>query len=127
MSSKEPAYRILVVDDDSSVRVGLRMGLGSQEIVVDVAANGDEGVRLACTGRYAVLIADLNLPDIDGMQVIREVKRTHPEIIPIIITGNPPADWHNEGKQVGVCDFLEKPFSLDAIKSAVRKRLAERK
>ena len=49
-------HRILVVDDDASIRAGLVMGLASEEIAVDVAVNGEDGVRLGCTGRYAVLI-----------------------------------------------------------------------
>jgi DNA-binding NtrC family response regulator len=127
MTSNEQHYRILVVDDDASICLGLEMGLGSQEFEVDVAANGEDGIRLGSSGRYAVLIADLNLPDIDGLQVIRDIKSKHPEIIPIIITGKPTMERRSEGKQVGVHDFLEKPFSLEMIRSAVRHRLAERK
>jgi DNA-binding NtrC family response regulator len=73
------------------------------------------------------LIADLNLPGMDGIQVVREIRRQHPEVIPIIITGELSWESCSEAIEIGVSDFLEKPFSLDAIKSAVTQRLAERK
>ncbi len=118
-------HRILVVDDDATIRIVLQMGLASQEFAVDVAANGEDGIRLGCTGKYDVLIADLNLPDVDGMQVIRAIKKQHPGVVPIIITGYPTAERLHQGMQIGVKDFLEKPFSLEAIKKAVRQGLEE--
>jgi DNA-binding NtrC family response regulator len=119
--------RILVVDDDSSIRQALAIGLASQEIAVDVVENGEEAVRQGYTTKYAVLIADLNLPGMNGIQTVREILRQHPDLIPIIITGKPTEGGYDEAIQIGVSDFLEKPFSLDAIKSAVTQRLAERK
>ena len=119
-------YRILVVDDECSVCQALVMGFASHEFTVDVAANGQTAIQLACPGKYDVLIADLGLPDMNGMEVIQRIKERHPEIIPIVITAHSTEESCREGRQNGVTQFLEKPFTLKAIKIAVREALAQR-
>ena len=121
----EPTYRILVVDDEPSVCQALVMGLASHELAVDVAMDGESGVRLGCTGNYHVLIADLGLPDMNGMEVIQRIKEQHPGIIPIVITAHSTEESYDEARQNGVNHYLEKPFPLKAIKTAVREALAE--
>ena len=122
----QPMYRILVVDDECSVCQALAMGFASHEFTVDVTENGQSAIQLACTGKYHVLIADLGLPDMNGMEVIRRIKARHPEIIPIVITAHSTEENCREASQNGVTQFLEKPFTLKAIKTAVREALAER-
>jgi DNA-binding NtrC family response regulator len=122
----EPVYRILVVDDESSVCQALVMGFASHEFTVDAAMNGESAIELGCTGNYDVLIADLGLPDMNGMEVIQRIKERHPEIIPIVITAHSTEESCCEARQNGVSQFLEKPFTLKAIKTAVREALAQR-
>jgi DNA-binding NtrC family response regulator len=122
----ERTYRILVVDDECSVCQALAMGLASREFTVDVTTNGESAIQLACTGGYDVLIADLGLPDMNGVEVIQRIKGRHPEIIPIVITAHSTDENYRDARQLGVSQFLEKPFTLQAIKTAVREALAER-
>ena len=122
----ENAYQILVVDDEPSICEALAMGLTSQKFMVDVARNGEVGVQLACTGKYDILIADLALPDMIGIEVIRRIKGKHPEIIPLVITAYPTEEGRREARQSGVTQFVEKPFTLNAIKAAVMQALAVR-
>jgi DNA-binding NtrC family response regulator len=119
-------YRILVVDDECSVCQALVMGFASHEFTVDVASNGRSAIQLACPGKYDVLIADLGLPDMNGMEVIERIKERHPEIIPIVITAHSTEESYRQARQNGVAQFLEKPFTLKAIKTAVREALAQR-
>ncbi len=121
-----PRRRILVVDDETSVCQALAMGLASQTLAVDVAGSGQSGVCLACTGIYDVLIVDLCLPDMDGIQVIRKIKAHHPKIISIMVTAHPSEESSKEARQIGVYHYLEKPFTLKSIKDAVEQELAAR-
>jgi DNA-binding NtrC family response regulator len=119
-------HRILVVDDEPSVGKALAMGLASQEVPVDVTTDGESAIQLACTERYSILIADLHLLGMNGIEVIRRIKGRHPKIIPILITAYPTEDYRREARQNGVSHFFEKPFTLKAIKTAVMQALAER-
>ncbi len=122
----EQATRILVVDDESSVCEALALGLASQEVAVDGAGDGHSGVRLGYTVDYAVLIVDLCLPDMDGMEVARRIKGHQPDISIIVITAHSTREKFHEVAQLGVTAFLEKPFALSAVRKAVSEALAAR-
>ena len=80
--------RILVIDDEASICKALKIGLASENFEVDLACDGQSGIQLGQNHAYDILIADLSLPDINGLEVIKKIKYSSPEIIPIIITGN---------------------------------------
>ena len=119
-------YRILVVDDESSVCDALAMGLTSREFAVDVAADGESGARLGCVGKYDVVIVDLCLPDMNGIEVVRRIRAHRPEVIPIVITAHSTRESLMDAKQNGVSDYFEKPFHMNSIKTAITARLAQR-
>lgn len=119
-------HRILVVDDEPSIGEALAMGLASQQFEVDVAVDGKTGLQLGGTGKYDVLIVDLCLPDMDGMEVIRKTLARYPGIASIVITANSSSESHREALQCGASDYLEKPFALDSIKAAVRRAVTYR-
>ena len=118
--------RILVVDDEPSIGKALTLGLSSKELEVDVAENGRIGVRLGSRKQYDVLIADLCLPDIDGLEVIRRIKSHSPEIVSIVITGNPDRESSMEATSQGVSSYLKKPLDMKSLKNAIRRGLEER-
>ena len=66
--------RILVVDDEASIRKALHAGLASDNFEVDLASNGMNGIQLGQKQAYDILIADLSLPDINGLEVIKKIK-----------------------------------------------------
>ena len=119
-------YRILVIDDEQSIRKALAMGLSSEDFEVDVAADGTNGILLGTQTEYDILIADLCLPDMDGLEVIRNIKRTSPEIIPIIITGRGSKESSIDAVRLHVSDYIEKPISLDSVKNSIKRGLEER-
>jgi len=118
--------RILVIDDEASICKALKIGLASDNFEVDLASDGQSGIRLGQNHAYDILIADLSLPDINGLEVIKKIKYSSPEIIPIIITGNGSMKSSLEAIRLEVSDYLEKPLSLDSIKKAIARGLKRR-
>jgi len=118
--------RILVVDDEPSIGKALKMGLSSSEVEVDVAESGSKGVELGTQKHYDVLIADLCLPDIGGLEMIEKIKSCCPEIVSIIITGNPSRETSVEATSQGVSCYLEKPLDMKSLKNAIKRGLERR-
>ncbi len=118
--------RILVIDDEASICKALKIGLASENFEIDLASDGASGIRLGQKQAYDVLIADLSLPDINGLEVIKKIKYSSPEIIPIIITGNGSMKSTLEALRLEVSDYLEKPLSLAAVKDAIARGLKRR-
>ncbi len=118
-------HRILVVDDAPAVGKALAIGLTSQELRVDVAATAEDAIRLALMEDYAVLVADLCLPDMNGIQLITRIKSKHPKIIPIVITAYSNEERSHEIEQNGIEHFLEKPFTLRQIRTLIEQALAQ--
>ncbi len=118
--------RILTVDDDPSILKALKLGLGSEHVVVDTVENGTGAIALGSLKQYDVLIADLCLPDMNGLALIGEIKRRSPEIVPIVITGNPV----DESLMKAICHqadgYLEKPLDMKRVKEAIGRGLKNR-
>ena len=118
--------RILVIDDEASIRKALQIGLASEKFVVDLAGDGISGIQLGQKRSYDVLIADLCLPDINGLEVIRKIKHSTPDIIPIVITGKGDMKSSLEAIRLEVSDFLEKPLSLSSVKDSIARGIERR-
>jgi len=118
--------RILIVEDEASIRKALEMGLSSDVYKVDVAACGNDGILKSSMKEYDILIADLCLPDMDGLEVIRKVKQNSPEIIPIVITGNVSIESSIEAIRLEVSDYLEKPLTMELVKNSIKKGIKKR-
>ena len=118
--------RILVVEDEASIRKAFEMGLSSDDYKVDVAADGNEGILKSSMKEYDILIADLCLPDMDGLEVIKKVKKNSPEIIPIVITGNVSIESSIEAIHLEVSDYLEKPLTMEAVKNSIKEGIKKR-
>jgi DNA-binding NtrC family response regulator len=118
--------RILVVDDDLSICKALQLGLSSKEVEVDVADSGKSGVELGSRKHYDVIIADMVLPEVDGLDLIKRIRSRSPRIVSILITGSPETNLLTESARCGVTAYLEKPVSMKTIKEAVDRGLMER-
>jgi len=118
--------KILVVDDKETMRNVLHSAFVARGLEVDAAAGGEEAVRkLAATG-YDVVVTDLKMPRVDGMQVLREAKRARPETEVIVITAYGTIESAVEAMRLGAFDFVTKPFKLAEIETKVD-RLLERR
>jgi ActR/RegA family two-component response regulator len=110
---------ILVMEDDLSVAQGLEMVLREDGFDVNLAGTGELAMEAFRQKRFDLLVADLRLPDIDGMDVIRRIKAQKPDTEVIVITGYGTTATAVEAMKLGVADFLPKPFTEDQIKTAI--------
>jgi two-component system, OmpR family, response regulator len=112
--------RVLVVDDEQSVATGLRRALGAEGYEVDLARDGEEGLDLASTGRYDLIILDLMLPKRNGYQVCRAIRAAE-DRTPILMLTAKAGEWDEaEGLDTGADDYLTKPFSMVVLQARVR-------
>jgi excisionase family DNA binding protein len=117
--------RILVVDDEASIRDLLSKTLALAEYDVDVAPDGRSALERMRMYPYDLLIADLKMPGIDGLTVIREAKRYKADLPVIIITGFSTESSAIEAVNLGVAGYLTKPFRVPQVLSAAAKALGE--
>jgi excisionase family DNA binding protein len=117
--------RILVVDDESSIRELLAKTLALAEYEVDTAPDGRAGVERLRLGHYDLLIADLKMPGMDGLSLIRESKRLRSDLPVIIITGFSTESSAIEAVNLGVAGYLTKPFRVPQVLAAAAKALGE--
>lgn len=115
--------KILLVEDEVNVAKGLQLVLSEAGFQVDWAATGQEALALCRRQTYQLLVADLYLPDLDGLEVIKWVRTRQPQIRVIVITGYASVASAIAALKMGVADYLEKPFTDEEIKSAVKAAL----
>jgi DNA-binding response OmpR family regulator len=101
------------------------MALESLSISVDTADTGAGALDKLAGGSYDLLLLDLRLPDLDGMEILRRISQTRPEIKVIIITAYGSIDLAVEAMKLGAVDFLQKPFELTQVREMVRRILAK--
>src|SRR5207247_5434436 len=117
--------RVLVVDDESSIRDLLTKTLALAEYDVDAAPDGRSALERMRLYPYDLLVADLQLPGMDGLSVIREAKRYKPDLPVIIITGFSTESSAIEAVNIGVAGYLTKPFRVPQVLAAAAKALGE--
>jgi excisionase family DNA binding protein len=117
--------RVLVVDDEASIRDLLSKTLALAEYDVDVAADGRSALERMRMYPYDLLIADLKMPGMDGLTVIREAKRYKADLPVIIITGFSTESSAIEAVNLGVAGYLTKPFRVPQVLAAAAKALGE--
>lgn len=110
---------ILIVDDEERLRRGLARSLGREDRRTLTAASGEEALGLLKGRKVDLVITDLVMPGIDGMTLVRDIKRTVPGIEVIIITAYGSAESMKEAEELGVACYLAKPFDLSDLKSRV--------
>ena len=112
---------ILIVDDEKNIRLALSMSLEKLEIPVETAASGEEALEKVGQGGYELMLLDLRMPGLDGMEVLRRVSRQVPELKVIIITAYGSIDLAVEAMKLGAVDFLQKPFDANQVREMVRR------
>ena len=125
-TAEKTSPNVLVMEDDISVAKGLEMVLSEEGYDVSVAATGQAALEIFREKGCDVLVADLRLPDIDGMDVVRMVKSARPDTIVVVITGYASVDLAVESMKLGAFDYLPKPFTDDQIKSAVGRAVKQK-
>ncbi len=117
----EDHKRILVLDDEEMIRDLLQETFQKRGYEVDVAVNGKESLRKLEKASYNLLITDLRLPDISGMEILSEVRKKYPEMGVIMITAYGSIRNAVNAMKEGAFDYIAKPFNLDEMEMVVEK------
>ena len=118
------ATRVLVVDDNPDMRLAAKMLLESEGYVVEVAKNGDEALRVQRERPSKILITDLFMPDVDGLETVQRFRADYPDMPIIVISGGgtllpSKADHLSVARELGVLT-LRKPFDPQVLIDALR-------
>ncbi len=118
------ATHVLVVDDDSSMRDALSESLEICGFAVDTAEDGAVALKMFAEGKYDVVVTDMRMPRVGGMDVLREIKRQSPGTPVILATAYGTVNTAVEAMKEGVSEFIMKPFTLDDLEFIIRNVLA---
>src|SRR5450755_4862999 len=117
---------ILVVEDDAAMRTMLREALDEDGYAVETAAGGRAGVERVRQGGIDLVVSDVKMPDLDGLDMLREIKAVSPSPHVITITAFGSIDTAIRAVKLGAFDYITKPFEIDQLILSVEKALAER-
>lgn len=124
--TRPPVPLILVIDDEASIRDGCRQALEKSGYAVLDAAEGNEGIQIAREAKPDIVLVDLKMPGISGMEIIEVLARDVPDTVLVMITGYATIVSAVEAIQKGTYDYLPKPFSPDQLRSVVRRAVEHR-
>jgi two-component system, OmpR family, copper resistance phosphate regulon response regulator CusR len=110
---------LLIIEDELKTSAFLKQGFSESGIVADVAGDGEEGLRLALTGEYDLIVLDVMLPKRDGWAVITELRRRGKETPVIMLTARDALPERVRGLELGADDYLVKPFAFSELLARV--------
>jgi FixJ family two-component response regulator len=116
---------VLIVDDEKNIRLTLALALEKLNIPVDTAVNGEEALQKLGEKSYGLMLLDLRMPGIDGLEVLRRVPDIRPEVKVVIITAWGSIEAAVEAMKLGAVDFLQKPFDAEDVRELVFSLLDE--
>ena len=129
MNNNDISYEsehVLVVDDEDIVREPISAMLQHLGFKVDTAASGDEALEKFKKNSYSFLLTDIRMPGIDGLELIRTVKREYPKVCAIAMTGYSKEYKYVETINAGATDFVNKPFGIQEIEAKFKRGIIER-
>ncbi len=108
--------KILVVDDEAAVRELLRRGLSQLgNYSVEVAANGSEAIEKVEKDLFDLILTDLKMPEMDGIELLKRIKGTRPELIVIMMTAHGSVETAVEAMKIGANDYITKPIDFNEL------------
>lgn len=107
--------KILIIEDSTSLRRSLKIGLSNLGFTVDDTGDGSEGLSMALAGDYSLLILDLMLPSVDGTAILKAIRKANKDIRVLILSARDLTEDKIAGLLNGADDYLTKPFSFDEL------------
>jgi CheY-like chemotaxis protein len=125
MYSTIPAARVLVVEDNLAFRETMVLMLGSLGVVADAVSNGLLAVERCLAGCYDLIIMDVQMPLMDGLEATKRIRQTEQanNTRPAVIVGVTGGDWEPECREAGMNDYYPKPLMRDGLKDVIQKYL----
>jgi two-component system response regulator AtoC len=118
--------KVLVVDDEELMRHFLAEALARKHCSIDVAKNGKEAIALLKKNSYDLLLTDMKMPDLSGIEVLRKAKEIFPHIVAIVMTAHGTIENAVEAMRLGAFNYLLKPFTPDALEMLIEKAVEHR-
>jgi len=112
--------KILIVEDEKKTGDYLKQGLSEAGFVVDLARDGRDGMHLALSDDYDLVVLDVMLPGLDGWQVVQEIRRAGRDVPVLFLTARDEIEDRVKGLELGADDYLVKPFAFSELLARVR-------
>ncbi|MEW6245680.1 MAG: response regulator transcription factor [Nitrospirota bacterium] len=112
--------RILVIEDEAKVASFIKRALEEESYAVDLCADGAQGLDLALSGSYDLIVIDLMLPGLPGLEVLKRLREEKIQAPVLILTAQSQVDQKVKGLDAGADDYLTKPFAIDELLARVR-------
>lgn len=119
--------KILIIEDEKDIASFIKKGLQAEHFAVDAATNGKDGSYFALTNDYDLVLLNLRLPDIYGLEVFKQVKEQKPNLPIIILSVESEIKKKVEAFDLGVHDYLTKPFAIEELVARIRALLSRDK
>ena len=117
---------ILVIDDEETMRDSCRQTLSRDGSRVAVAEDGSRGLAMLKKESFDLVILDLKMPGLSGMEVLKKIKEEDPEVVVVVITGYATVESAVEAMKIGAYDFIPKPFTPESLRAIVKRALDKR-
>lgn len=115
--------KILIVEDQPRTGDYLRRGLTQSGFAVDVAADGRDGLHLALSERYELIVLDVMLPGMDGWEILRRIRQSGSQVPVLFLTARDQVEDRVKGLELGADDYLVKPFAFSELLARIRARV----
>ena len=118
--------KILLIDDDEWIRDSLSLFFEFEPCVFQALETAEQGLKELETKDYDIIILDYRLPGMNGLEFLKRIQQSHPEVIKILITAYGSKEVFSQAIELGVHDFIDKPFSTKAIEDSLWRLTEER-
>ncbi|WP_027359984.1 response regulator [Desulforegula conservatrix] len=120
-------FKVLIVDDEDDFRETIVKRLKSRKIVAEGAEDGKKALELINDNVFDVIVLDVKMPGMDGIETLRRIKAKNPQIEVIMLTGHASVDFGIKGMQLGAFDYVMKPAPLHDLLDKIRQAYDKKK